>query len=53
MCKVAVASKVPDCFQRTPRRINIPTENGNQILTLTIDGQGSVNFFFIFFFYLI
>ncbi|XP_022162662.1 E3 ubiquitin-protein ligase UBR5 isoform X4 [Myzus persicae] len=40
VCKVAVASKVPDCFQRTPRRINIPTDNGNQILTLTIDGQG-------------
>jgi len=37
---VAIASKVPDCFQRTPRRINIPTDNGNQILTLTIDGQG-------------
>ncbi|XP_025408185.1 E3 ubiquitin-protein ligase UBR5 isoform X3 [Sipha flava] len=40
VCKVAVASKVPDCFQRTPRRINFPTDNGNQILTLTIDGQG-------------
>jgi len=39
---VAVASKVPDCFQRTPRRINIPTDNGNQILTLTIDGQGTL-----------
>jgi len=46
---VAVASKVPDCFQRTPRRINIPTDNGNQILTLTIDGQGTLiycNYFF-------
>ncbi|XP_050538326.1 E3 ubiquitin-protein ligase UBR5 isoform X3 [Daktulosphaira vitifoliae] len=40
VCKVAVASKVPDCFQRTPRRINIPSDNGNQILTLTVDGQG-------------
>lgn len=49
MCKVAVASKVPDCFQRTPRRINIPTDNGNQILTLTIDGQG--NFLLTFSFY--
>jgi len=39
---VAIASKVPDCFQRTPRRINIPTDNGNQILTLTIDGQGTL-----------
>lgn len=39
---MAVASKVPDCFQRTPRRINIPTDNGNQILTLTIDGQGTL-----------
>lgn len=44
---MAVASKVPDCFQRTPRRINIPTDNGNQILTLTIDGQGILIYSFI------
>lgn len=52
---MAVASKVPDCFQRTPRRINIP-DNGNQILTLTIDGQGifSLKCYFIFvYFYFI
>ncbi|CAG9865425.1 unnamed protein product [Phyllotreta striolata] len=32
-------SRVPDCFQRTPRRIQIP-ENGGQILTIAVDGQG-------------
>ncbi|CAG9834089.1 unnamed protein product [Diabrotica balteata] len=32
-------SRVPDCFQRTPRRIQIP-ENGGQILTVAVDGQG-------------
>lgn len=48
---MAVASKVPDCFQRTPRRINIPTDNGNQILTLTIDGQGILIYWHYFFSY--
>ncbi|KAG5892960.1 hypothetical protein JTB14_015007 [Gonioctena quinquepunctata] len=32
-------SRVPDCFQRTPRRIQI-SENGGQILTIAVDGQG-------------
>ncbi|XP_056647890.1 E3 ubiquitin-protein ligase hyd isoform X1 [Diorhabda sublineata] len=32
-------SRVPDCFQRTPRRIQIP-ENGGQILTVAVDGRG-------------
>ncbi|KAJ8966246.1 hypothetical protein NQ314_003661 [Rhamnusium bicolor] len=32
-------SRVPDCFQRTPRRVQI-SENGGQILTITVDGQG-------------
>jgi E3 ubiquitin-protein ligase EDD1 len=32
-------SRVPDCFQKTPRRIQI-SDNGNQILTIAIDGQG-------------
>lgn len=32
-------SRVPDCFQRTPRKIQI-TENGNQILTIAVDAQG-------------
>lgn len=31
--------RAPDCFQRTPRKIQIPDTNG-QILTLTIDTQG-------------
>ncbi|KAJ8980295.1 hypothetical protein NQ317_005215 [Molorchus minor] len=32
-------SRVPDCFQRTPRRVQI-SENGGQILSLAVDGQG-------------
>ncbi|XP_030767956.1 E3 ubiquitin-protein ligase UBR5 isoform X5 [Sitophilus oryzae] len=32
-------SRVPDCFQRTPRRIQI-SENVGQILTIAVDGQG-------------
>ncbi|KAJ8960750.1 hypothetical protein NQ318_020043 [Aromia moschata] len=32
-------SRVPDCFQRTPRRVQI-SENGGQILTIAVDGQG-------------
>ncbi|XP_019763425.1 E3 ubiquitin-protein ligase UBR5 isoform X4 [Dendroctonus ponderosae] len=32
-------SRVPDCFQRTPRRIAI-SENIGQILTVAVDGQG-------------
>lgn len=31
--------RVPDCFQRTPRRVNIPEGTG-QILTIAVDGQG-------------
>lgn len=30
---------MPDCFQRTPRRVQIPESNG-QILTISIDVQG-------------
>lgn len=37
--KANATSRVPDCFQKLPRRINIP-ENGSQILSLAIDGQG-------------
>ncbi|KAK6633415.1 hypothetical protein RUM44_004018 [Polyplax serrata] len=32
-------SRSPDCFQRVPKKVNIP-ESAGQILTLTIDGQG-------------
>nr|CAD7453418.1 unnamed protein product [Timema tahoe] len=31
-------SRAPDCFQRIPRRVNIP--EGGQILTITVDGLG-------------
>lgn len=30
---------MPDCFQRIPRRVQI-SENGGQILTIAVDGQG-------------
>jgi len=36
-----MSEKYPPVVEETPRRINIPTDNGNQILTLTIDGQGT------------
>ncbi|KAL3282723.1 hypothetical protein HHI36_005894 [Cryptolaemus montrouzieri] len=37
--KSGSTSKVPDCFQKSPRRVQIP-ENGSQILTITVDPQG-------------
>lgn len=37
--KSSSTSRVPDCFQRTPRRVNIPEGTG-QILTIAVDGQG-------------
>ncbi|KAK5646050.1 hypothetical protein RI129_004514 [Pyrocoelia pectoralis] len=37
--KSSSTSRVPDCFQRTPRRIQI-SESSGQILTIAIDGQG-------------
>lgn len=44
--KANATSRVPDCFQKLPRRINIP-ENGSQILSLAIDGLGKwFNVFF-------
>ena len=41
--KTNTTSRAPDCFQRTPRRINI-AENSGQILAVTIDGQGGLNY---------
>lgn len=32
-------SRSPDCFQRTPKKVNIP-ENAGQIMSLAVDGQG-------------
>lgn len=37
--KSSSTSRVPDCFQRTPKRVQI-SENGGQILTIAVDGQG-------------
>ena len=39
--KANATSRVPDCFQKLPRRVNIP-ENGSQILSIAVDGQGIV-----------
>lgn len=37
--KSSSTSRVPDCFQKTPRRIQIQESSG-QILTIAVDGQG-------------
>lgn len=37
--KSSSTSRAPDCFQKTPRRIQI-TDNGAQILTITVDNHG-------------
>lgn len=34
-------SRSPDCFQRVPKKVNIPESSG-QILALTVDGQGKL-----------
>lgn len=39
MLKSSSTSRVPDCFQRTPRRVQISDTSG-QILTIAVDGQG-------------
>ncbi|KAG8228758.1 hypothetical protein J437_LFUL008199 [Ladona fulva] len=36
--KSGTTARVPDCFQRTPRRVNIA--EGGQILAVTVDGLG-------------
>ena len=35
-----MSSRAPDCFQRTPRRINIAEGSNENILTIATDGQG-------------
>ncbi|XP_017768727.1 PREDICTED: E3 ubiquitin-protein ligase UBR5 isoform X3 [Nicrophorus vespilloides] len=37
--KSSATFRAPDCFQRTPRRIQI-SDAGGQILTIAVDGQG-------------
>lgn len=37
--KSSSTSRVPDCFQKMPRRVQIPESSG-QILTVAVDGQG-------------
>ena len=38
MVKTGILPRVPDCFQRTPKRICLQGEG--TILALTVDGQG-------------
>lgn len=40
--KAATTSRIPDCFQKTPRRINLtPNETStSELLTLAVDGKG-------------
>lgn len=40
-------SRAPDCFQKTPKRCNMP--EGGQLMTLTVDMQGMYEFFSLFF----
>jgi len=37
--KSTTTSRVPDCFQRTPKRVNV--SDANQILALTVDINGT------------
>lgn len=39
--------RVPDCFQRSPRKVNIA--DTNSILTMAVDGQGNENTYWLLF----
>ncbi|CAL1688637.1 unnamed protein product [Lasius platythorax] len=38
--KSSLNPRAPDCFQRTPRRVNIMESSNDSLLTISIDGQG-------------
>ncbi|XP_058797650.1 E3 ubiquitin-protein ligase hyd isoform X2 [Phymastichus coffea] len=38
--KSSMSSRAPDCFQRTPRRVNIVEGTNENLLTISTDGQG-------------
>ncbi|XP_015437397.1 PREDICTED: E3 ubiquitin-protein ligase UBR5 isoform X2 [Dufourea novaeangliae] len=38
--KSSMNPRAPDCFQRTPRRVNIAEGSNDSILTIAMDGQG-------------
>lgn len=38
--KSSMNSRAPDCFQRTPRRVNIAEGTSESLLTVSTDGQG-------------
>lgn len=39
--KSSLNPRAPDCFQRTPRRVNIMESSNDSLLTISIDGQGT------------
>ncbi|XP_068992895.1 E3 ubiquitin-protein ligase UBR5 isoform X2 [Neodiprion pinetum] len=38
--KSPLSSRAPDCFQRTPRRVNLVESSNENLLTISTDGQG-------------
>lgn len=38
--KSSLNPRAPDCFQRTPRRVNIVEGSNDSLLTISTDGQG-------------
>lgn len=38
--KSSLNPRAPDCFQRTPRRVNIVESSNDSLLTISTDGQG-------------
>ena len=38
--KSGALPRVPDCFQRTPKRVGLQHQPGDEILAMTVDGQG-------------
>lgn len=40
--KSSLNPRAPDCFQRTPRRVNIMESSNDSLLTISIDGQGTI-----------
>lgn len=35
--------KVPDCFQRQPKKLHNITENNGQVLAVAVDNEGGCN----------
>ena len=37
--KSGVLPRVPDCFQRSPKRVALQNQPGDEVLAMTVDGQ--------------